>query len=119
MLTLNSTRDLPALVGTPVVTVPLGFYPPNQTVVYNDRKTLVETGPNIPFGISFIGEAWSEASLIGFAYAFEQRTMVRNKVQPYIFPRTELVDVLGKEANSTLSKRSLYGRIGSAPVRSM
>lgn len=48
------------------------------------------------FGISFIGEAWSEASLIGFAYAFEQRTMVRDKVQPYILPKTELVDVVGK-----------------------
>jgi len=47
------------------------------------------------FGISFIGPAWSEASLIGFAYAFEQRTMVRNKVQPYIVPSTELVDVVG------------------------
>lgn len=107
MLTRTSIRDLPALIGTPVVTVPLGFYPPSQPVVYNDRKTLVETGPNIPFGISFIGEAWSEASLIGFAYAFEQRTMVRNKVQPYIVPRTELVDLVGKRANSTMSVHSV------------
>ena len=39
---------LPALIGTPVVTVPLGFYPPNTTVVRNRRKTLVEVGPNVP-----------------------------------------------------------------------
>lgn len=39
---------LPALAGLPVVTVPLGFFPYNTTVVKNQRKTLVETGPNIP-----------------------------------------------------------------------
>ena len=52
-------------------------------------------------GLSFIGPAFSEASLIGFAYAYEQRTMVRNQVQPYIVPKTELVDVVGK-ANATM-----------------
>lgn len=39
---------LPALVGTPVVTVPLGFYPPDTKVQKNRRGTLVEVGPNIP-----------------------------------------------------------------------
>lgn len=33
---------------TPVVTVPLGFYPPNTTVQRNRRGTLVEVGPNVP-----------------------------------------------------------------------
>lgn len=40
---------LPALAGLPVVTVPLGFLPYNSTVVKNDRNTLVEDGPNIPY----------------------------------------------------------------------
>ena len=48
------------------------------------------------FGLSFIGRAFSEADLIGFAYAFEQRTQVRNKVQPYITANTELVNVVGR-----------------------
>jgi len=95
-------------VGTPVITVPLGAYPPGQAVVRNDRKTLVETGPNIPFGVSFIGKAWSEASLIGFPYAFEQRTMVRSTIKPYIVPRTELADVVGQKTNVIVRKRSLY-----------
>jgi amidase len=30
------------------------------------------------------------------AYAFEQRTQTREKVQPYIAPDIELVDVVGK-----------------------
>ncbi|MCJ1455863.1 hypothetical protein MMC28_006220 [Mycoblastus sanguinarius] len=114
ILPTDFSPGLPALVGTPVVTVPLGFYPANETVMNNTRGTLVETGPNIPFGLSFIGEAWSEASLIGFAYAYEQRTMTRNKVQPYIVPSTELVDVVGM-GNGNLSstgmgKRGDYGR---------
>ena len=42
------SSSLPALGGLPVVTVPLGFYPANTTVVRNDRGTLVETWPNKP-----------------------------------------------------------------------
>ena len=41
-----------------------------------------------------MGTAFSEASLISYAYAYEQRTMVRNKVQPFIIPNTELSDVV-------------------------
>ena len=90
------SAGLPALVGTPVVTVPLGFYPSNTTVERNRRGTLVSVGPNFPFGLSFLGPAFSEASLIGYAYAFEQRTMVRNQVQPYLVPQVELAQVVGR-----------------------
>ncbi|KAL8924608.1 MAG: hypothetical protein Q9208_003923 [Pyrenodesmia sp. 3 TL-2023] len=99
LLTPKITRirsRLPALVGTPVITVPLGFYPANTTVTRNERGTLVEMAPGIPFGLSFIGPAWSEASLIGYAYAFEQRTMVRNQVQPYLVPNAELKGIVSK-----------------------
>jgi len=128
ILPTNFSPGLPALAGLPVITVPLGFYPANETVILNKRGTLVETGPNIPFGLSFLGAAWSEADLIGFAYAYEQRTMTRNKVQPYIVPKTELVDVVGMGNGSsgsgnmsmTMMKRSpplqnkgKYGRMSS------
>ena len=46
------------------------------------------------FGLSFMGQRFSEAKLIGLAYAYEQRTLVRNKVQPYIVPNTELPAVV-------------------------
>jgi amidase len=52
----------------------------------------VETGPKVPFGLSFMGDKFSEAELIGFAYAYEQRTMHRDDVQPYIIPNIELGD---------------------------
>jgi len=48
------------------------------------------------FGFSFLGAKFSDAKLIGMAYAFEQRTKARDKVQPYIVPKTELEDVVGK-----------------------
>ena len=48
ILPTNFSPGLPAMIGTPVVTVPLGFYPANETVVKNMRGTLVATGPNIP-----------------------------------------------------------------------
>lgn len=48
ILPTDFSPDLPARLGTPVVTVPMGSYPSNTMVVYNDRHTLVENGPNIP-----------------------------------------------------------------------
>lgn len=84
-----------AIIGAPVVTVPLGAYPNNTAVQTNSRGDLIDTASNIPFGISFAAEKWSEEKLIGFAYAYEQRTNVRQKVKPYLTPTTELADVIG------------------------
>lgn len=86
---------VPALLGNPVVTVPMGFYPTHQPLVDGGRG-LNAVGPNLPFGLSFLGEKFSEELLIGLAYAFEQKTMVREKVQPYLVSKTELGDVVRK-----------------------
>ena len=48
-----------AVAGYPSVTVPMGLI------------------AGLPVGLSFIGPAWSEASLIGFAFAFERATGYR------------------------------------------
>ena len=84
----------PALIGSPVISVPMGAFPANTTVVPNSFGNLNAIAPNIPFGISFLGDHFSEEILIGLAYAFEQRTMVRNTITPYIEATTELVDVV-------------------------
>lgn len=55
----GSASGLPAVAGYPHVTVPMGA---------------VE---GLPVGLSFIGPAWSEARLIGLAYAYEQATRLR------------------------------------------
>lgn len=41
-----------------------------------------------------MGAKFTEAKLIGLAYAFEQKMNVRPKGQPYITSRTEIMDVL-------------------------
>ncbi|PLT33065.1 amidase [Bacillus sp. V5-8f] len=46
--------------GLPLITVPAGYY---------------ENGS--PFALAFFGEMWSEANLIGMAYAYEQATKLR------------------------------------------
>lgn len=91
---------LPALIGAPVVTVPLGALPPNTTVQQNGFGNLNASAPNLPFGFSFLGARFDEFNLIGLAYAFEQRTLVRNTIKPYIEPTTELVDVVNQRKSA-------------------
>jgi amidase len=55
----GSATTLPAVAGYPHLTVPMGQV----------------TG--LPVGLSFIGPAWSEATLLGLGYAFEQATLAR------------------------------------------
>ena len=41
-----------------------------------------------------MGDHFTEAKLISLAYAYEQRTHIRDTVVPYIEPSTELSDVV-------------------------
>ncbi|PHH91318.1 hypothetical protein CDD83_966 [Cordyceps sp. RAO-2017] len=77
---------VPALVGTPIVTVPLGAASDLTPVEKETASGAVERGPGIPFGISFLGSKWSEETLIGMAYAFEQRTLARHQIQRHVEP---------------------------------
>ena len=52
-----------AVAGYPSITVPAGFV------------------RGLPVGVSFIGPAWSEARLIGIAYAYEQQSKLRRAPQ--------------------------------------
>jgi amidase len=94
VLPTTFSSSMPARLGSPIVTVPLGKMPGTAKVMKNGFGNLVSSAPNIPFGISFFAERFSEEKLIGMAYAFEQRTLVRNQITPYIQPKTELVDVV-------------------------
>jgi amidase len=62
----NRGAAAPAKAGYPTVIVPGGFVPPVAPVV----------NPT-PFGVAFSGRAFSEPTLIGLAFAFEQATHLR------------------------------------------
>lgn len=70
----NSTYvNVGAAAGYPTITVPAGYT--------NNGST--------PLNVSFMGQAWDEPHLLGFAYAYEQQSMRRvppTAVNPTLFP---------------------------------
>ncbi|KAI0761337.1 amidase signature enzyme [Trametes elegans] len=86
----------PAIAGFPIVTVPLGFLPPDTPLA--PAQPTRSRGPNMPFGLAFLGTAFSEMRLVGLAFAFEQATHARLRVRafPAAVPTTQLGDVVGK-----------------------
>ncbi|KAI0704182.1 amidase signature enzyme [Cerioporus squamosus] len=83
-----------AIAGYPLVTVPLGFLPPDTPLA--PAEPTRKSGPNQPFGLAFMGTAWTEFELISYAYAYEQATHTRLKVRafPEAVPTTQLADVV-------------------------
>ena len=74
-------------------TVPLGFLP--ATTPLSPATPIRATGPNQPFGLAFVGTAFSEFDLISYAYAYEQATHTRLKTRAYpaAIPKTQIADV--------------------------
>ena len=68
--TSASLSSVAAVAGYPHVTVPMGYF------------------RGLPLGISFIGRAWSEPTLIKIAYAYEQATKHRHP--PTFAPTADL-----------------------------
>ena len=70
----NSTYvNVGAAAGYPTITVPAGYTEEGQ----------------LPIGLSFTGQAWDEAELLGFAFAYEQHSLRRvppTAVNPDLFP---------------------------------
>jgi amidase len=67
---LGGSSSPAAVAGYPSVTVPMGF------------------AHGLPVGLSFIGLPWTEAKLIGYAYAFEQAT--HHRKPPRFLPTADL-----------------------------
>lgn len=56
----------------------------------------VYPAPGVPFGLSFLGTAFSDFDLIGYGYAYEQKTRTRlgRKAFSAAIPVTQLDDIL-------------------------
>jgi amidase len=67
---IGGSSTAAAVAGYPSVTVPAGF-------VFG-----------LPVGMSFFGRAWSEATLLGLAFAFEQASKIRRR--PAFLPTADL-----------------------------
>ncbi|CAI9634666.1 unnamed protein product [Alternaria burnsii] len=93
LLPSHFSWNFAGVAGAPIVSVPIGAMHSDQPTV-SDADGLVSSAPNIPFGFSFLGAKFNDAKIVGLAYAFEQRTLVRATVKPYITPRTELSDIM-------------------------
>lgn len=76
--------------------MPLGFQPDGVEVLPAAPSPLHSQAPGIPFGIAFMGTAYSEFKLISYAYAFEQATHVRLQRKAYndAIPKTQLASVM-------------------------
>lgn len=97
ILPTGFAADIPAMVGSPVITVPMGAFPNSSAIEYDSRGDMVHIAPGIPFGLSFLGKHWSEKELIEMAYAFEQRTLVRKTLKRMVEPKGQLWDVIDDE----------------------
>ena len=76
--------------------VPLGFLPDDTPLA--PATPTRSSGPGKPFGVAFMGTAFSEFRLVGYAYAYEQATHTRlgRLAFPDAIPKTQLSDVVGK-----------------------
>ena len=92
---INGTKVLPTMKHC---IVPLGHYSQHVQPVPLKPAPLHSCTPNMPFGIAFIGTAYSEYKLIGLAYAFEQATKARlqTRAYPLATPATQLKDIILK-----------------------
>ncbi|KAH9008793.1 amidase signature domain-containing protein, partial [Lactarius hengduanensis] len=88
-------RTPAAIAGYPLITLPLGFQP--DEVPTTEAKPTIDNGPGLPFGLLFLGPAFSEAKLLGYAYAYEQatRTRLSKRAPDTAVPKAQLRDVLG------------------------
>ncbi|KAF8878100.1 amidase signature domain-containing protein [Infundibulicybe gibba] len=86
---------LPAVGFSATPSVPLGFYPENVTIGREGSGTIWPV-PGGPVGLSFFGTAFSEFDLIGFGYAYEQKTRTRLERKAFAdaIPGTQLKDIV-------------------------
>ncbi|OAA62721.1 Amidase [Niveomyces insectorum RCEF 264] len=70
-----------ACEGHPQITIPLAYHGAAAKVKYNPSGRLVDTGPNMPFGVSVIGRKYSEETLMPLCATIEKLTRARDEAE--------------------------------------
>ncbi|KAG4437816.1 hypothetical protein IFR05_006703 [Cadophora sp. M221] len=108
-----SSMDMPLdLGGLPGISVPIGFYSTDRKAI-TIQHGLITKGPNIPFSFTFVARRFTEESLVGFAYAFEQATLFLDAAKSNTVRRptadldteTLVVDIAKLQIRDWLGKR--------------
>ena len=95
----NTTVSEVNLLGTPLVDLPGGTY-----------------ADGTPFSVAFLGDTWTEANLLDYAYAFEQATLYRTAPNLTTAPEPAAIATLGVGAIGLLigRRRRNHARSGCA-----
>ncbi|KZM20088.1 Amidase [Ascochyta rabiei] len=82
-----------AKAGSPVLSVPMGYYPEGTPIETDPKNGLIAKAPGIPFSVFVFGKTYGDASVIKVGHAIEKLKRVREQLKPYMLPGTEAVDV--------------------------
>ncbi|KAI1126262.1 glutamyl-tRNA amidotransferase subunit A [Nemania abortiva] len=85
---------LASWAGSPLITVPLGFYSKETQVVKYSKGELITMAPGIPFPIYFFARRFEEEKLLKVAHAFEQAYFKGPTPKMYKSPQTDLEDIV-------------------------
>ncbi|KAK7423034.1 hypothetical protein QQX98_001324 [Neonectria punicea] len=85
-----------ARAGMPVLALPLGFYPDGTRTRKTKVGDQIDIAPNVPYGIAFAAQPYSEFRLFQITHAFEQMWALNSSSRLHTVPQTELKDVIGK-----------------------
>ncbi|KAG5804317.1 hypothetical protein H9Q74_005164 [Fusarium xylarioides] len=89
----NRPSTFAARAGMPVMALPLGFFPPQTPIKKTKTGHQVDVAPNVPYGIAFVAEPYSETRLFHIAHVFEQAWALESSGKLHIVPKTEIGDV--------------------------
>ncbi|KAH6615781.1 putative amidase [Chaetomium sp. MPI-SDFR-AT-0129] len=92
-----------SLERSPILSFPLGFYPPDKAIQKDPKGDLITVGPGIPYPICFYARRFAEDTLLKVAYAFE-KAHNKGSFQLYMLPDTDLEQVV-RDRVSRLGER--------------
>ncbi|KAF2106409.1 amidase signature domain-containing protein [Lophiotrema nucula] len=111
------------MAGSPVMSVPLGIFPPATKVEHDAKNGFVTVAAGIPFSAFIFGRKYADGDVLAVGDALERATNVRERLKPYKLPTSDLVDFVRKEEidrresiSSDSSSLSLNRRLLIEPV---